>query len=200
MAINLGKGQSINLTKADGGTLQRVRMGLGWDAKIVEKRGLFGGVKQIQKDIDLDASALLCDANGPQEIVYFGQLRSRDGSVIHTGDNRTGAGDGDDESIMVDLPALPAWVQHVYFVVNSYSGETFAEIDNAFVRVVDSLAGDQELARFALSANGPFTALLMARVSRTAQGWAFTAIGDPGQGRVANELAAMVAQSIANQR
>lgn len=200
MAINLGKGQSINLTKADGAALQRVRMGLGWDAKVVEKRGMFGGVKQIQKDIDLDASALLCDANGPQEIVFFGQLRSRDGSVVHTGDNRSGAGDGDDESIMVDLPALPAWVQHVYFVVNSYTGETFSEIDNAFVRVVDSLSGDQELARYSLSANGPFTAMLMARVSRGPQGWVFTALGEPGQGRVANELAAMVAQSVANNR
>lgn len=200
MAINLSKGQSINLTKSDGVSLQRVRMGLGWDVKIIEKRGLFGGIKRIERDIDLDASALLCDANGVQEIVYFGQLRSRDGSVIHTGDNRTGAGDGDDESILVDLPALPAWVKHVYFVVNSYTGETFAEIDNAFVRVVDSAANDQELARYSLSANGPFTAMLMARVSRAPQGWSFTALGEPGQGRVAAELVAMVSQSLASLR
>ncbi|MDR2254398.1 MAG: TerD family protein [Arthrobacter sp.] len=197
MAINLGKGQSINLTKQDGASLKNVRMGLGWDAKVIEKKGLFGGIKRIERDIDLDASALLCDANGPQEIVYFGQLRSRDGSVVHTGDNRTGAGDGDDESIKVDLTALPAWVQHVYFVVNSYTGETFSEIDNAFVRVVDSDNRDQELARYSLSANGPFTAMLMARVSRGPQGWAFTALGEPGQGRVANELVALVARNIA---
>lgn len=200
MAINLSKGQSINLTKDDGAALSRVRMGLGWDAKVVEKRGLFGGVKRVEQDIDLDASALLCDANGPKEIVYFGQLRSADGSVVHTGDNRTGAGDGDDESIMVDLPAVPAWVQHVYFVVNSYSGQTFSEIDNAFVRVVDSANRDQEMVRYSLSANGPFTAMIMARVSRGPQGWTFTALGEPGQGRVANELAAMVQQSVAGLR
>lgn len=200
MAINLSKGQSINLAKSDGAALQRVRMGLGWDVKIIERKKLFGGVKRIERDIDLDASALLCDGSAVKEIVYFGQLRSRDGSVVHTGDNRTGAGDGDDESIMVELPALPAWVQHVYFVVNSYTGETFAEIDNAFVRVVDSLSNDQELVRYSLSANGPFTAMLMARVSRTASGWTFTAIGDPGNGRVAGELVDLVQGHIASGR
>lgn len=103
MAINLNKGQTIDLRKPDGGGLTRVRMGLGWDAKTVTKKTLFGGTKTVTKSIDLDASALLCAGSEVVETVYFGHLRSDDGSLQHTGDNLTGAGDGDDESIVVDL-------------------------------------------------------------------------------------------------
>lgn len=188
MSINLNKGQSVNLAKQDGGQLTRVRMGLGWDTKIVTKKGLFGGTKQVQRDIDLDASALLIGGGRVLDTVYFGSLRSQDGSVQHTGDNLTGAGDGDDESIIVDLPAVSGSVEHIVFVVNSFSGENFSEVDNAFVRVVDSAANDQELARFQLSGSGPHTALVMAKVSRQGAGWTFTAIGREGQGRIAREL------------
>ena len=79
MSINLNKGQSVNLAKQDGGQLTRVRMGLGWDTKIVTKKGLFGGSKQVQKDIDLDASALLIGGGRVLDTVYFGNLRSQDG-------------------------------------------------------------------------------------------------------------------------
>ena len=151
MSINLSKGQTVNLAKQDGGQLSRVRMGLGWDTKIVTKKGLFGGSKQVQKDIDLDASALLIGGGRVLDTVYFGNLRSQDGSIQHTGDNLTGAGDGDDESIVVDLTAVSGSVEHIVFVVNSFSGENFSEVDNAFVRVVDSNANDTELARFQLS-------------------------------------------------
>lgn len=188
MSINLNKGQTVNLTKSDGGSLSRVRMGLGWDTKIVTKKGLFGGSKQVQKDIDLDASALLIGGGRVLDTIYFGQLRSKDGSVQHTGDNLTGAGDGDDESIVVDLPAVHESVEHIVFVVNSFSGENFSEVDNAFVRVVDSNAGDQELAKFVLTGSGNHTALVMAKVSRSGGGWTFTAIGQPGNGRMARDL------------
>jgi tellurium resistance protein TerZ len=188
MSINLSKGQSINLAKSTGAGLTQVRLGLGWDTKVIQKKTLFGGTKSTQRDIDLDASALLVSADGVQEIVYFGQLRSRDGSIAHSGDNRSGEGAGDDESIVVDLASVPASIQHVVFTVNSYSGEAFTEVENAYVRVVDMTARDAELARFTLSGSGPHTALVMARVSRTAAGWAFTAIGTPGNGRVAQEL------------
>ncbi len=95
MSINLTKGQKVSLAKRGGGTLTLVRMGLGWDA--VKKRGLFGSRAQ---SIDLDASALLFDAAGNLvDAVWFRQLRSKDGAVQHTGDNLTGAGEGDDESI-----------------------------------------------------------------------------------------------------
>jgi tellurium resistance protein TerZ len=126
-----------------------------------------------------------------RDIVYFGQLRSKDGSLQHTGDNLTGAGDGDDESILVDLESVHPEIEHIVFTVNSYSGESFAEIDNAYVRVVDTYAKDAELARFTLTGSGPHTALVMARVSRTAQGWQITATGTPGRGRTAHELQAL---------
>ena len=90
MSVSLSKGQSVSLVKSGGGGLTQVRMGLGWDA--IKKRGLFGSRRQ---EIDLDASALLFDASGALvDQVWFQQLTSKDGSVQHTGDNRTGAGDG----------------------------------------------------------------------------------------------------------
>jgi len=192
MGINLSKGQTIDLTKPDRDTgLTHVRMCLGWDAKVVQKKTLFGGTKSVRKAIDLDASALLVGGGQVRDIVYFGQLRSKDGSIQHTGDNLTGDGEGDDESILVDLTRVHPEIDHIVFTVNSYSGETFEQIDNATVRVVDSTAGDAELARFTLTGSGPHTALVMARVSRTASGWQLTATGTPGQGRTAHELRAL---------
>ncbi len=194
MGITLQKGQTINLSKATGQpSLVHVRMGLGWDAKAIEKRSFFGGVKRLQQDIDLDASAVLCSGKRIADVVYFGQLRSKDGSLIHTGDNRTGAGDGDDESILVDLSRVSASVDAVYFVVNSYSGETFDQIENATVRVVDSDARDQELVRYDLTGTGNHTAMIMAKLTRAGNGtWAFTAIGQPGNGRRLDEVVTLV--------
>lgn len=193
MGITLQKGQTISLAKPTGPALSHVRMGLGWDAKTIEKRSFLGGVKRVQQDIDLDASAILCAGKRIADVVYFGQLRSKDGSLTHTGDNRTGAGDGDDESILVDLAKVSPSVDAIYFVVNSYSGETFNQIENATVRVVDSDARDQELARYDLSGTGSHTAMIMAKLTRAASGtWTFTAIGQPGQGRRLDEVVALV--------
>ena len=89
MGVNLSKGQTVNLTKQGGGSLSQVRMGLGWD--VMKKKGLFGGMKEVS--VDLDASALLMSADRQVlEIVYYGNLRSKDGSLMHTGDNLTGNG------------------------------------------------------------------------------------------------------------
>lgn len=196
MGINLGKNQTIDLRKSSGGNLRNVRMGLGWDAKTVTKKGLFGS-KTVQKSIDLDASVILLDASGGVlEIVYFGQLNSRIAPVHHTGDNRSGAGDGDDESITLNLDGMPAQVQHLVFTINSYSGETFAEIDNAFARLVDSDNRDEELCRYELTSTGPHTAMIMAKVSRSGNGWAFTALGNPGNGRVASDLANLASAAV----
>lgn len=192
MSINLSKGQTVNLTKTGGASLKRVRMGLGWDAKTIVKRTLFGGTKTLTQAIDLDASAIMVSSGQVVDVVYFGQLRSKDGSIAHTGDNLTGDGDGDDESINVDLPAIHASVDTVFFVVNSYSGQSFSEIQNASVRVVDSLAGDRELARYSLSGSGPHTAMIMAKLTRGESGWDFTAIGHPGQGRRLDEVVRLV--------
>ena len=193
MSVNLSKGQTVSLTKQGGGTLSQVRMGLGWDA--MKKKGMFGKEKEVS--VDLDASAILLDANRQVlEIVYYGNLRSADGSLMHTGDNLTGKGDGDDESIMVDLPRVPPAVAHIVFVVNSFSGQNFSQIENATARVVDSADRDRELVKYALSGSGTHTAVVMARVSRSGAGWTFTAIGTPGNARTAQQLAPLAQQSV----
>jgi tellurium resistance protein TerZ len=184
MTVSLSKGQKVSLVKRGGGTLSRVRMGLGWDA--AKKKGLFGSRRQT---IDLDASALLFDATGSLvDQVWFRQLNSQDGSVHHTGDNLTGAGEGDDESIQVDLSRLPATVDTLVFTVNSFTGQNFSQIENAYCRLLDETAGDTELARYDLTGSGQHTAQIMAKVSRDGAGWSMTALGIPASGRTFHDL------------
>lgn len=184
MTISLQKGQKVSLAKRGGGSLSVVRMGLGWDA--VKKRGLFGSRSQ---SIDLDASALLFDGGGRLvDAVWFSQLRSKDGSVQHTGDNLTGAGEGDDESVVVDLPRLSPAVTQIVFTVNSFTGQDFSQIENAFCRLVDETTGE-ELARYELSGSGKHNAQVMAKVSRAPDGgWTMTAIGAIANGRTFQDL------------
>jgi tellurium resistance protein TerZ len=190
MSISLSKGQSVSLQKSDGGGLSRVRMGLGWDAQKV--KGLFGKVKE--KSIDLDASCLLFDAsNTLRDQVWFSQLRSKDGALTHLGDNRSGAGDGDDESIVVDLGAVSPEITQLVFVVNSYSGESFSQIENAFCRLIDS-SNEQEVARYDLSGSGAHTAQIMAKVSRSGSGWTMTALGVKTNGRTIKDMIPAVTQ------
>jgi tellurium resistance protein TerZ len=184
MTVSLSKGQRVSLVKPGGGTLTRVRMGLGWDA--VKRRGFFGGLKS--QSIDLDASCLLFDAAGELvDQVWFKQLRSKDGSVQHTGDNLTGAGDGDDESIIVDLNRLPSHVTTLVFTVNSFTGQDFSQIENAFCRLIDEITSS-ELARYDLSSSGPHTAQTMAKVTRDGKSWSMTAIGATASGRTFEDL------------
>lgn len=184
MSVSLAKGQSVSLKKNDGGTLTHVRMGLGWDA--MTKKGLFGGRKA--QEIDLDASAVLYDANkAVVDQVWFSQLKSRDGSVQHSGDNRTGAGDGDDESVTVYLERLPGNVHQIVFLVNSFTGQDFSQIENAFCRLVDETNG-QEVARYELTGSGTHTAQVMAKVTREGAGWSMTAIGSIANGRTFRDL------------
>jgi tellurium resistance protein TerZ len=189
MSVSLQKGQKVSLTKPGGGTLTRVKMGLGWDA--ATKKGRFGKAKA--QTIDLDASCLLFDGSGGLvDAVWFRQLRSKDGAVLHTGDNLTGAGEGDDESINVDLPGVPGNVTQLVFTVNSFTGQDFSQIENAFCRLVDETTG-QEMARYELSGGGQHTAQIMAKVSRDGQGWTMTAIGVPATGRTFQQLLPTVA-------
>ena len=184
MSVSLSKGQKVSLTKREGGTLTRVRMGLGWDA--VKKKGLFGGTRN--QSIDLDASALLFDASGRLvDQVWFSQLKSKDGSVQHTGDNLTGAGEGDDESIRVDLSAVPASVATLVFTVNSFTGQDFSQIENAFCRLIDE-TNEAEIARYDLSGSGRHNAQIMAKVTRDGAGWSMTALGIPASGRTFHDL------------
>jgi tellurium resistance protein TerZ len=186
MAINLQKGQKISLSKEAGGaTLTKIVMGLGWDAK--KTKGFFGMGSKDQ-EIDLDASCVLFDeARQPLDAIFFGQLASRDGSIQHTGDNRTGAGDGDDEQIVVDLSRVPSTVKSIMFLVNSFTGQNFSQIENAFCRVVNGTNG-QELARYDLTCNGAHTAMLMAKVYLHSGEWKMHAIGENATGRTFQDM------------
>ncbi len=192
MAVNMQKGQRVSLSKAGGGTLTQVRMGLGWDA--VKKRGLFGGRKA--QEIDLDASCMVYDASGKLvDAIWWKQLNSRDGSIVHTGDNRTGAGDGDDESIIVDLQRLNPNVQTLVFVVNSFTGQDFSQIENATCRLVDA-TNETEIARYVLSGSGRHNSQVMAKVSRDGAGWSMTAIGAIANGKTFHDLMPAVQQHL----
>ncbi|MER5885424.1 TerD family protein [Streptomyces sp. NPDC001941] len=185
MSVNLAKGQQISLSKSDGGALSVVRMGLGW--KAAARKGFFA--RMTAREIDLDASAVLFASKQPVDVVFFQHLVSDDGSVRHTGDNLVGgAGQGgDDESILVDLQRVPVHVDQIVFTVNSFTGQTFAEVENAFCRLVEETTG-QELARYTLTGGGQHTAQIMAKVYRSGGGWQMAAIGDPVSGRTFQDL------------
>jgi tellurium resistance protein TerZ len=194
MAVNLQKGQKISLEKEAGGALSRVTMGLGWD--VAEKRGFFGLGGLIGKNagdpIDLDASCVLFDElHRPVDVVWFRQLKSRDGSILHTGDNRTGAGDGDDEQIVVDLRGVPASVKSLVFTVNSFTGQNFSTVENAFCRIFDTGNG-KEIARYDLSVQGSHTAQIMAKLYRHNGEWKMHAIGENGSGRTFDDLMPLI--------
>lgn len=186
MGVSLTKGQKISLTKTDGGGLTKVTLGLGWDQK--KAKGLFGAFKGGGAAVDLDSSCVLLDETGQLvDTVWFRQLQSKDGSVTHTGDNRTGTGDGDDEQIIVDLSAVPATVKYLFFTINSFTGQSFEKIENAFCRLVDN-STNNELARYNLSGGGTNTAQIMAKVYRHEGEWKMHAIGEPSDGKTFHEL------------
>lgn len=193
MAVNLQKGQKISLEKEAGGALSRVTMGLGWD---VAKKGGFFGFGSKSEAVDLDASVVLFDdANRPVDVVWFRQLKSRDGSVVHTGDNRTGAGDGDDEQIVVDLRAVPANVKSLMFTVNSFTGQNFSTVQNAYCRLFDT-GSSKEIARYDLSVQGSHTAQVMAKLYRHNGEWKMHAIGENASGRTFDDLMPLIAQHL----
>jgi tellurium resistance protein TerZ len=189
MTVNLQKGQKISLEKEAGGALSRAVMGLGWDA--IKSKGFFGfGAKT--ESVDLDASCVMFDeANRPVDVVWFRQLKSRDGSIVHTGDNRTGAGDGDDEQIIVDLARVPPNVKSLVFTVNSFTGQNFSQVQNAYCRIVNA-ANQQEVARYDLSVQGVHTAQIMAKLYRHNGEWKMHAIGENASGRTFDDLMPMI--------
>lgn len=194
MALTLSKSQTISLEKTAGGSgLTTIRLGLGWDP---EKIGFMGRLLGNSGEIDLDASCILFDENlRPIDLVWFRQLHSQDGSIQHSGDNRTGEGDGDDETITVDLSRLPASVKYLVFTVNSFTGQTFEKIANAYCRVVNA-SNRVELARFNLSEKGRHTGVVMASLVRENSGWEFKAIGQVTNGRTADDLVNLAIQAV----
>jgi len=181
----LQKGQKISLDKEAGSALTKIVMGLGWDA--IKKKGLFG-FGGGSTEVDLDASCVLFnEQNQPVDTVWFRQLKSKDGSIVHTGDNRTGAGDGDDEQIVVELLRVPASVKSLVFVVNSFTGQNFSQIDNATCRILDGRT-QQEVARYNLSCQGSHTAQIMVKLYRHNAEWKMHAIGENCSGRTFQDL------------
>ncbi len=182
MSVNLQKGQKVDLTKGNAG-LKSLVVGLGWD-EAPKKFSLFSK----QEDIDCDASAILITEStgklaGPIDVVYYGQLQHRSGAIRHCGDNLTGAGDGDDEQIIVELNRVPADYNKIVFVVTIYQArerkQQFGMIRNAFIRIVDANTGS-ELCKYNLSENYEGkTAMIFGEVYRYNGEWKFGAIGEP---------------------
>ncbi len=193
MSVNLQKGQKVDLTKGNAG-LKTLVVGLGWD-EAPKKFSLFSK----QEDIDCDASAILINGqtgklNGPVDVVYYGQLMHRSGAVRHCGDNLTGAGDGDDEQIIVELTKVPADFSKIEFVVTIYQArerkQHFGMIKNAFIRIVDADTGT-ELCKYNLSENyDGKTAMVFGEVYRYNGEWKFSAVGEPTNDNGIAEMAA----------
>ncbi|MEV0132481.1 TerD family protein [Dactylosporangium sp. NPDC050688] len=173
MGVSLTKGGNVSLTKAAPG-LTAVNVGLGWDVRTT-----------TGADFDLDASALLLGADGKvitdQHFVFFNNLKSPDGTVEHTGDNLTGEGEGDDEMIKVNLAGMAAEVDKIVFPVSIHDadarGQSFGQITNAFIRVVNA-ADNNELTRYDLSEDySTETALVFGELYRNGAEWKFRAVG-----------------------
>jgi len=172
MGVTLAKGGNVSLSKA-APNLTQVMIGLGWDAR-----------STTGAPFDLDASALMCSGGrvlGDEWFVFYNQLKSPDGSVEHTGDNLTGEGEGDDESILVDLSKVPAGCDKIVFPVSIHladeRGQAFGQVSNAFIRVVNQADG-QELARYDLSEDASTeTAMIFGEVYRYQGEWKFRAVG-----------------------
>ncbi|AXI76551.1 TerD family protein [Peterkaempfera bronchialis] len=173
MGVTLAKGGNVSLSKEAPG-LTAVTVGLGWDVRTT-----------TGADYDLDASALLCGADGKvltdQHFVFFNNLASPDRTVEHSGDNLTGGGDGDDEQIRVDLGRMSPQVDRVVFPVSIYDantrGQSFGQVRNAFIRIVNQADG-RELARYDLTEDASTeTAMVFGELYRNGAEWKFRAIG-----------------------
>ena len=182
MAINLVKGQKIDLTKGNP-SLKKVVIGLGWDLNKYA-----GG-----KDFDLDASVFLVGSNGrtnhDEDFIFYNNLESRNKAVIHTGDNRTGEGDGDDEQITLEFDKMPTDVEKMAVTVTIYEamerGQNFGQVSNAYVRVLDEATGE-ELVRYDLGEDFSVeTALVVCEIYRHNGEWKFSAVGSGFQGGLA---------------
>lgn len=150
----------------------RVRMGIGWD------RDAGAGVARTGRpEVDLDATALQFAGTQLFDLAFYNNLSTRDGSVTHQGDNQTGSGEGDDESLLVDLARVHGPVDTIVFLVSSYQGHSLEWVANAYCRLVDDET-DEELARFTLTFSVTETGAVLATLRRTPSGWTLHAVGE----------------------
>ena len=182
MGVSLQKGQKVSLTKGNPG-LSKVVVGLGWDVNQFDTGG----------DFDLDAAAFLLADNGKVsaqgDFVFFGNLEHSSGSVRHLGDNLTGAGEGDDEQIKIDLSLVPANITKIAFTVTIYEAEqrrqNFGQVNNAFIRIYNETNGE-ELLRYDLGEDFSIeTAAVFGELYKNGDEWKFNAIGSGYQGGLA---------------
>lgn len=186
MAISLSKGGNVSLSKSEPG-LKKILIGLGWEARSTDGA-----------DFDLDASAFMLGSNHKTRVdadfIFYGNLQAADGSVVHTGDNKTGSGDGDDEAIKVNLDLVPADVQTVAITVTIHDADVrkqnFGQVKDAFIRIVND-ESQKEIARYDLSEDySTETAMIFGEIYRHNGDWKFRAVGQGYSGG----LAAMCAQ------
>ena len=182
MPVNLKKGQKVSLTKENPG-LKRVVVGLGWDVNAFDTGG----------DFDLDAAAFLLTDSGKVkdsgDFVFYGNLKHTSGSVQHMGDNLTGAGDGDDEQIKVDLSMVPEDISKIAFSATIYEAEArrqnFGQVNNAFIRIYNEETGE-EILRYDLGEDFSLeTAVVFGELYKNGNEWKFNAIGSGYQGGLA---------------
>ncbi|MBR4359836.1 MAG: TerD family protein [Clostridia bacterium] len=182
MAVNLRKGQKVDLTKGNP-SLSKITVGLGWDVNRYD-----GGF-----EFDLDASAFLLGTSGrvtrDEDFVFYGNMTHPSGAVIHGGDNRTGAGEGDDEQIQVDLSLVPVNIERIAITVTIYDADVrrqnFGMVSNAFVRIVDDATGS-EIIRYDLEEDFSIeTAVVVGEIYRHNGEWKFNAVGSGFQGGLA---------------
>jgi tellurium resistance protein TerD len=181
MAISLSKGGNVNLSKEAPG-LKKLQVGLGWDPRSTDG-----------KEFDLDGSAFLLNATGKvrsdADFVFYNNLKSADGSIVHSGDNRSGQGDGDDEKVSINLAAVPADIDKISFCVTIHEGQqrgqNFGQVGKAYIRCVDA-DSNKEIARYDLSEDGSTeTAMIFGEVYRSGSEWKFKAIGQGFAGGLA---------------
>ena len=199
MAINLQKGQRINLEKSNGSKLQNICVGVNWGA--IEKKGFFGTSKEA---VDLDASCVLYDdAKNVIEVVYFGSLKSKDGSIKHSGDDLTGDMAGDDgldnEIITMDFLKLSANVSHVAFVLNSFRGHDFGTIPFASIRIYEGTPKrvNEIFATYDIVKGEGFlghVSMVLGVFYKKNNEWKFNAIGEPTKDKKLEETIRTVTQ------
>lgn len=185
MSVSLSKGGNVSLSKSDP-SMKNVLVGLGWDVRTTDGQ-----------DFDLDASAFLLSDTGKvrsdSDFIFYNNLKSADGSVTHTGDNRTGEGDGDDESLIVKLDMIPANVAKIIFVVTIHDAQmrrqSFGQVSGAFIRLVNN-DSQHEVARYDLTEDASSeTAMLFGELYRHNGEWKFRAVGQGYAGGLSNVCA-----------
>lgn len=199
MSVSLSKNQTVSLAKSVKSALTSVSFGLGWDAAKAKPSGFFSKLfnsASTPDSIDLDASCVMLNRSGSVvDTVWFRQLNSICNAVRHSGDNLTGEGEGDDETITVDLHKLPSEVEYLVLTVNSFRLQTFDAVDNAYCRVIDNNT-NQEIARYSISEKGQHTGLIVASITRKGGSWDFKALGVTTQAQTVNSMMPQIQASL----